>query len=202
MEQITMYKAKDGETFETLEECLEHERQTYPLDGGLNDLCLWDQDMRPIVLDGTRSYDELYDNLQWFMLKKITYSSLDCIMRILAEGCYSYPKEFVEGDVYTWADTTGWYNYSKKFREMKDNLEIIHGSTFAEENPHPCEPYICESCVFGPPSSGDGKPCSTCDPCDPLLNCYIRKANNEDTFRHDNWVDTRSMTAVDKAVKL
>lgn len=131
MEQITMYKAKNGEVFETLEECLEYEKEIYPLDDGLNDLCLWDEDMRPIVLDGTRSYDELYDKLHWFMLKKITYSSLDCIMRILAEGCYSYPKEFVEGDVYTWVDTT-WCNYSALFREMKDKLEIIRRSIFEQ----------------------------------------------------------------------
>lgn len=174
MEQITMYKAKDGETFETPEECLEYERQTYPLDGGLNDLYLWDQYMRPIVSDGTLSYTTVYDKMHWFIIKKITDSSIDCIMRILAEGCDPYPKEFVEGDVYTWS-SRGWYNYSALFREMKDNLETLH----------PCEPYICESCVFGPPSSGDGKPCSTCDPCDPRLNCYIRRTD-EDTFRHDN----------------
>lgn len=33
----------------------------------------------------------------------------------------------------------------------------------------------CESCVYYPPSSCDGKPCSVCDPDDPLLNCYEKK---------------------------
>lgn len=32
--------------------------------------------------------------------------------------------------------------------------------------------WICESCVYYPPSSCDGKPCCMCDTDDPLLNCY------------------------------
>lgn len=35
--------------------------------------------------------------------------------------------------------------------------------------------WICESCVYYPPSSSDGKPCCMCDPENPLLNCYRRK---------------------------
>lgn len=35
--------------------------------------------------------------------------------------------------------------------------------------------WICETCVNYPPSSLSGKPCCTCDPDDPLLNCYQRK---------------------------
>lgn len=34
---------------------------------------------------------------------------------------------------------------------------------------------ICESCVYNPPSSGDGKPCCMCWPDDPALNCYCKK---------------------------
>lgn len=29
--------------------------------------------------------------------------------------------------------------------------------------------WSCESCVYYPPSSCDGKPCSICDPDDPFL---------------------------------
>jgi hypothetical protein len=61
--------------------------------------------------------------------------------------------------------------------------------------------YPCETCIYYPQSSGDGKPCCICDTDNPLLNCYQRRTD-EDSFRHDNWVDTRSMTAVDKAVKV
>lgn len=38
--------------------------------------------------------------------------------------------------------------------------------------------YSCESCIFNPPSSGDGKPCCMCDPSDELLNCHIRRDDN------------------------
>ena len=37
--------------------------------------------------------------------------------------------------------------------------------------------WICESCIYYPPSSCDGKPCCMCDPDDPMLNCYERKEN-------------------------
>lgn len=33
-------------------------------------------------------------------------------------------------------------------------------------------------------------------------NCEVQTPLKEDTFIHDNWVDTRSMAAVDKAVKV
>ena len=32
--------------------------------------------------------------------------------------------------------------------------------------------WICETCVYDPPSACDGKPCCMCDPNDPMLNCY------------------------------
>ena len=35
--------------------------------------------------------------------------------------------------------------------------------------------WICESCIYYPPSSCDGKPCCLCDPDDPMLNCYQEK---------------------------
>jgi len=35
------------------------------------------------------------------------------------------------------------------------------------------EEYKCESCVYNPPSSCDGKPCTQCDTRNPLTNCYI-----------------------------
>lgn len=116
MEQIIMYKAKDGETFETLEECLKHERENYPLNYSFRYLYLWDENKRPIVLDGTLSYDELYERTHWFILKKINNSSVECITRILETGHYPYPEEFIEGDVYAWSKD-GWYNYSAEFRE-------------------------------------------------------------------------------------
>lgn len=37
------------------------------------------------------------------------------------------------------------------------------------------EAWDCESCMYYPPSSCDGKPCSICDPSDPFLNCYCEK---------------------------
>ena len=32
--------------------------------------------------------------------------------------------------------------------------------------------WICQTCVYDPPSACDGKPCCMCDPNDPMLNCY------------------------------
>lgn len=39
--------------------------------------------------------------------------------------------------------------------------------------------YICESCIYSPPSSLSGKPCSACDPDDPLTSCYQGKGDEE-----------------------
>lgn len=41
----------------------------------------------------------------------------------------------------------------------------------------------CESCIYYPPSSLDGKPCCFCDPTAPLLNCYKRKDDTQMTMR-------------------
>ncbi len=37
------------------------------------------------------------------------------------------------------------------------------------------EEWICESCIYYPPSSFGGKPCSYCWPDDPFMNCYLRR---------------------------
>lgn len=37
----------------------------------------------------------------------------------------------------------------------------------------PKEEYKCESCVYNPPSSCDGKPCTQCDTRNPFTNCYV-----------------------------
>lgn len=34
------------------------------------------------------------------------------------------------------------------------------------------EDWICESCIYYPPSACDGKPCTMCDTSDPLTSCY------------------------------
>lgn len=39
--------------------------------------------------------------------------------------------------------------------------------------------WICETCVYYPPSCSDGKPCCVCDPEDPLFNCYCKKEGAE-----------------------
>lgn len=35
--------------------------------------------------------------------------------------------------------------------------------------------WTCESCIYYPPSSCDGKPCCMCDVNDPLFNCYCER---------------------------
>lgn len=39
--------------------------------------------------------------------------------------------------------------------------------------------WICETCIYYPPSSTDGKPCCMCNPDEPLLNSYCRKEDGE-----------------------
>ena len=38
----------------------------------------------------------------------------------------------------------------------------------------------CDSCVYYPPSSLDGKPCCVCDPYNPLMNAYTKKEDADD----------------------
>lgn len=33
----------------------------------------------------------------------------------------------------------------------------------------------CKTCIYYPPSSCDGKPCTQCDPESPFQNCYVKK---------------------------
>lgn len=40
--------------------------------------------------------------------------------------------------------------------------------------------WDCESCIYYPPSSCDGKPCSVCDPDDLYLNCYEKREYEND----------------------
>ena len=35
--------------------------------------------------------------------------------------------------------------------------------------------WQCETCIYYPPSSLNGKPCTMCDPDDPLLSSYCEK---------------------------
>lgn len=38
----------------------------------------------------------------------------------------------------------------------------------------------CETCIYYPPSSLDGKPCCVCETSDPVTNCWERKNENGD----------------------
>lgn len=49
----------------------------------------------------------------------------------------------------------------------------------------------CETCVYYPPSSCDGKPCTQCDPESPFQNCYVKKEADSKPTNADR---IRSMT--------
>lgn len=49
----------------------------------------------------------------------------------------------------------------------------------------------CETCVYYPPSSCDGKPCTQCDPESPFQNCYVKKEVDSKPTNADR---IRSMT--------
>lgn len=136
MTEIKMYKALDGEIFGTLVECLKYEEENFPSKDALEKIYLFDNELADIKAiyksNDWLSYSNIYDNLHWFIIKNLDDDSLNCIKDILECGPYSYPEEFVEGDIYTWSDIDGWYNYSAKFREMKDNLKLIYKMLHAE----------------------------------------------------------------------
>lgn len=45
--------------------------------------------------------------------------------------------------------------------------------------------YYCQTCVYYPPSSCDGKPCTQCDPESPFHNCYVNKEDYSTKERMD-----------------
>ena len=38
--------------------------------------------------------------------------------------------------------------------------------------------WLCEKCIYYPPSSCDGKPCCVCDPDEPLMSCFEERRVN------------------------
>lgn len=44
----------------------------------------------------------------------------------------------------------------------------------------------CETCVYYPPSSCDGKPCTQCDITNPFLTCYREKEFIVDFFQQEH----------------
>lgn len=68
--------------------------------------------------------------------------------------------------------------------KMRDKLDSIstEEDLFPEltdeektQNKEIAKNYPCFTCIWSPPSSGDGKPCSQCDPNNSARNCYQRK---------------------------
>ena len=55
-----------------------------------------------------------------------------------------------------------------RFEYVGDD-EPIDGETQKDDG------WICETCIYYPPSSLGRKPCSYCDPDNPLMNCYSRR---------------------------
>ena len=54
----------------------------------------------------------------------------------------------------------------------------------------------CETCVYYPPSSCDGKPCTQCDPESPFQNCYVK---NEEDSKPTNADRIRNMGDIELA---
>ena len=55
----------------------------------------------------------------------------------------------------------------------------------------------CKTCIYYPPSSCDGKPCTQCDPENPFLNCYREKEfflDADQEHKQTNADRIRSMT--------
>lgn len=125
MEQITVYRAFDGEQFDTEEECLEYEQNSLPKYDAMMNLLLFDEETLLIPFQPGMTYSELYDKMQFFVVINKTEESLACLHNILDQGFYSYPDTIEEGHVYTWSNRDGWYDYSEKFCRMKETVDII-----------------------------------------------------------------------------
>lgn len=125
MEQITVYKAFDGEQFDTAKECLEHEQNSLPQYDAMMNLLLFDKDTILIPFTPGITYSYLYNNVLFFIIVNKTEESLACLRNILAQGPYDCPDPIEEGHVYTWSNRDGWYDYSEKFYQMKETVDII-----------------------------------------------------------------------------
>lgn len=53
------------------------------------------------------------------------------------------------------------------------NVALGYGGKFKISVPE--EETDCKKCRYYPPSSLDGKPCTQCDPSNPLMNCFSQK---------------------------
>lgn len=43
--------------------------------------------------------------------------------------------------------------------------------------------HECETCIYYPPSSCDGKPCTMCDPSDIYTDCYEEKETENELLQ-------------------
>lgn len=127
MEKVTMtvFKATDGTQFDTEEECLEYEGNNLPSSEGLNGLMLFDEKTLLISFKHDLTYSYLYDKMQFFVIVNKTEESLACLRNILAQGPYDCPDPIEEGRIYAWSGRDGWYDYSEKFCQMKETVDII-----------------------------------------------------------------------------
>ena len=125
MKKVTMYEAFDGEKFDTEEECLEYERKYFPSQEGLDGLLMLDSKTIFIMKDPEKSYYDYYNELKWFVVTEATDEAFACIKNILDSGPYIYPDPIIEGHIYTWDTDNGWYDFSEKFCQLKEDADII-----------------------------------------------------------------------------
>ncbi len=57
--------------------------------------------------------------------------------------------------------------FNKLMRQKKENDHVAKNT------------WSCDGCVFEPPSSCDGKPCSACEPSDPFMSCFVAKLEED-----------------------
>ena len=49
-----------------------------------------------------------------------------------------------------------------------DKIRFLSGGFLMEE-------WLCETCIYYPPSCLSGKPCCFCEPDEPILSCYSER---------------------------
>ena len=77
---------------------------------------------------------------------------------------------------HSWPDDSGWTTIEAHDECVKILFNSVGKNRIKKDN----KAWKCETCVYYPPSSCDGKPCTQCDPDNVYFNCYLKKENTKD----------------------
>jgi len=141
-----------------------HEKEFVPDDFSHETFSLAIDDVFHLILEELNNLRELYletkDKSFWYQMIQLLPSSYNQKRTVMLN--YEVLANIYESRKH------------HKLDEWRDFCSVIENFPYSElitlKGP-------CETCVFYPPSSGDGKPCSQCNPDDPYTNCHEEKSD-------------------------